>query len=374
MKKYTLLFLIFILPQFACLNGYEIRGDGEMIDANHAYEIKPYLVSKSQQKYYKILLKYDLKNLLQYDYPQLTDLSLSLIFLGYFEQAKNILTTLYQANPREYNIVVNLGTVNELLGNLDSANYFLKKSVEINPHSHFGTEWVHLKILEAEIAYSKDNNYFAKNTVFDFKVTALKKDLHAAQKIVRSIDYQLRTRVPFIPAPNPIMQQLFTELADFTYDTYSMRHAYTYYLFAQHYAGGKNQNLNIKIANTKKKANVDYAKQFMEIHDVPLEIDSITGKVIEERLDRVIQLKPLKEVLNFKKATWKNNRVYLHDLVEIPQELHNEILKINFVIPKKQEISKINKTEETNYEWIWWTSLVATIGVYIGFVLRKYKE
>jgi hypothetical protein len=153
-----------------------------------------------------------------------------------------------------------------------------------------------------------------------------------------------------------------------------MRHAYTYYLFAQHYAGGKNQNLNIKIANTKKKANVDYAKQFMEIHDVPLEIDSITGKVIEERLDRVIQLKPLKEVLNFKKATWKNNRVYLHDLVEIPQELHNEILKINFVIPKKQEISKINKTEETNYEWIWWTSLVATIGVYIGFVLRKYKE
>ena len=56
MKKQLFILFVFLMPHFACLNGYEVSGDGERHDMNNIYEIKPYEVSKSQKEHYTYIL------------------------------------------------------------------------------------------------------------------------------------------------------------------------------------------------------------------------------------------------------------------------------------------------------------------------------
>lgn len=78
-------------------------------------------------------------------------------------QAIEILEKLLLQFPNEYNLHANIGTAFELQNNLEKSLFHIKKALEINPHSHKGSEWIHVKILEGKIAKNKNPNFFVEN-------------------------------------------------------------------------------------------------------------------------------------------------------------------------------------------------------------------
>lgn len=73
------------------------------------------------------------------------------IKLGEVKKALQILKPLSDNYPNEYTISANLGTAYELEGQLNKALRLIKNGYQINSESHFGSEWIHIKILEAKI-------------------------------------------------------------------------------------------------------------------------------------------------------------------------------------------------------------------------------
>jgi len=55
-------------------------------------------------------------------------------------------------HPGLYATAANLGTAYELLGNVDSAYYWIEEDMRRNPQGHEGSEWMHLCILSAKRA------------------------------------------------------------------------------------------------------------------------------------------------------------------------------------------------------------------------------
>ena len=146
---------------------------------------------------------------------------------------------LYQQHPEEYNIVGNLGTAYELAGNIPRAIEFLKKAIELNPQSHYGSEWIHLKVLEEKakaipqfrniIQLNNENNFarwlFA-DSPSDEKMKELKKQLF----------YQLKERISFVPAPDAAVGQLLMDLGDLEQKSGDKNIAKQYYEKAIEYA------------------------------------------------------------------------------------------------------------------------------------------
>ena len=82
----------------------------------------------------------------------LSDYALNLVRAGKIKEALVIFEKLVVKYPNEYALQANLGTTYELMGDNKAALKHIKKGLELNPNSHEGSEWIHVKILEAKIA------------------------------------------------------------------------------------------------------------------------------------------------------------------------------------------------------------------------------
>ena len=117
-----------------------------MTQSAHLY---PENIQAKINKVIEALLKKD-------DYQLLSDYAWLELRTGDKQKAVALLEELYRRHPNEYNIAANLGTGYELTGNNEKAIELLKKAVAINPASHYGSEWLHIKILEEKIAAQPD--------------------------------------------------------------------------------------------------------------------------------------------------------------------------------------------------------------------------
>jgi hypothetical protein len=114
--------------------------------------------------------------------------------------------------------MANLGTLYELNGKNQEALDWIKKAIDKNPKSHFGSEWVHVKILEAKLKLQYDANWLKNNHVVDiskFKAKHLSQvDLEKMAELEAHLSYQLHERVPYTPHPDQIVFQLLMDLAE----------------------------------------------------------------------------------------------------------------------------------------------------------------
>lgn len=150
------------------------------------------------------------------------DLAAALLHLGRTPEAIAILEPLHQAHPNEYRLIATLGTAYELDGKPDRALEFIKKAMEINPKSHEGTEWLHVKILEAKIALQKDPAWLQTHTVLGYKPAPhgkywLSEELIRSQaeltRAANAILYQLHERLQFVRPPDPTVADLLFDMA-----------------------------------------------------------------------------------------------------------------------------------------------------------------
>jgi tetratricopeptide (TPR) repeat protein len=147
-----------------------------------------------------------------------SDLGSMFIYTGQYLMAKQIFQEIEQKTPGLYQTAANLGTTYELLGQNDSALYWIKRAVEINPNSHKGSEWIHVKILEAKIKANNDNQYFWKHNILsldfgDDKIPVNKNNIDLLNLREHLYD-QLTERMSFIKPKDPIIAQLLFDLGN----------------------------------------------------------------------------------------------------------------------------------------------------------------
>ena len=156
------------------------------------------------------------------DFRLRSDYASALVRRGESAKAVEILESVEKERPGEYQVAANLGTAYELSGDLVKAHHWISEGIRRNPQSHEGTEWLHLRVLEARQALAKDPRWLQSHSVtgLDFgpspeprKPERWPKDSANAQGVITALTYQLRERMAFVKAPDPVVGSLLADLA-----------------------------------------------------------------------------------------------------------------------------------------------------------------
>jgi hypothetical protein len=147
------------------------------------------------------------------------DLAVAWILTGRVPDGIALLRDLEKRQPGNAIVAANLGTALELTGAHEEALQWIRESVRRDPREHEGTEWVHVKILEARIALKSDPNWLRKNSVVGWREGQRfpldeRSRPRTAKDIRRAIDYQLRERTQFVTAPDEIIGDLYLTVGD----------------------------------------------------------------------------------------------------------------------------------------------------------------
>jgi len=148
-----------------------------------------------------------------------SDYSVALMYLGRSQEATDLLQKLEKEEPGHYFIAANLGTAFELAGNNEAAAHWIAEGIHRNPNSHEGSEWLHLKILEAKLAQQNDPDYFKHHSVLDLAPqsinddTLIGKEKLPASQVAAAIQHQLAERLQFVKPPDPAVASLLFDYA-----------------------------------------------------------------------------------------------------------------------------------------------------------------
>jgi tetratricopeptide (TPR) repeat protein len=240
---------------YACLNEEHITKSGKSsVDGFSLHDLQFY------KTHDKATLELALKNLLSEKEVTPTDIlatknsiAVTLIKLGRFVEAEDILNELLKKYPENYSVTINLGTLYELQGKNAKALQFINKAVAINPDSHSGSEWFHIKILEYKLKNIDESNISTQNilTLYNIKKTP--------SEIAYEVGYQLQERIPFTPAPNILIAKVMQELGDYLADSISLSGAYVIYEIAMDY-----DRQNVLKLSKSRDALIPYLKKYGE--------------------------------------------------------------------------------------------------------------
>lgn len=158
------------------------------------------------------------------DYTIRNNYAVTLLRLGHFTEALSIFQGIEREIPGLYETASNIGTTYELLGRNDSALHWIKEGMRRNPESHKGTEWLHVRILEARMAMRGNPEWLRHNTVLglDFGDGAVPVTPRIpagypepdAGNLKLALYYQLKERLRLTGAPDPLTADLLVDLGN----------------------------------------------------------------------------------------------------------------------------------------------------------------
>jgi tetratricopeptide (TPR) repeat protein len=153
-----------------------------------------------------------------------TNHAVALAHLGRVKEAITILEELERKKPGQYATAANLGTAYELNGENEKALKWIKEGFRRNSEGHSGTEWLHVKILEAKIRMANESGTFEPNSVLDIRfdqrpeLSGWYTTDHLGQRkslkeIEEALAYQLHERLEFVKPPEPVVADLLADLS-----------------------------------------------------------------------------------------------------------------------------------------------------------------
>jgi tetratricopeptide (TPR) repeat protein len=184
-----------------------------------------------------------------------SDYALSLCHLKKTKEALAILERLIQSYPNEYNMVANLGTTYELTGQNEKALQYIKKGLELNKESHAGSEWIHIKILEAKIAMQTNSNWLKENEILgkEARETAQGNDKAKIKQLIQDLGFQLFERTQFIQPKDAMVGDLIMFLGDLYKQIGEYKHAVSSYTLAKTYTVSKPEVLEASLEKAEEK-------------------------------------------------------------------------------------------------------------------------
>ena len=157
------------------------------------------------------------------DFRHESDFAVALLHNGSTADALAVFQRLAAAHPKEYALASNLGTSYELSGEDGKALQWVRKAMELHPGSHEGTEWLHVRILEAKIAGLHHGDGLADHSIagVDFgnnRAPSWPEEFENSpeeqKRIVDALRYQLKERVQFVPPRDPVVAQMLFDLSN----------------------------------------------------------------------------------------------------------------------------------------------------------------
>jgi len=224
---------------YACFNGETVSvSSGRFVVAyrhNENHIPKGYMIMRSEVQ--RQLPEIQQQWLKTKDVRYLSDYALLLSFNREYEKARDTYLQVEKLAPGRYATAASLGTVYELLGDNAKALNWIKKAVQIDPASHMGSEWLHVKILEAKLKGSSAvNSNFLLNTSFGPQpVPRTSMPKPQLLKLREALFYQLNERVSFIKPQDAIVAQLLFDLANAAYLTDIEYESQVIYIMAKEY-------------------------------------------------------------------------------------------------------------------------------------------
>ncbi len=214
-KVIGIFFIICILPTFACINEYSAKLDGSISEGEplnnfpkekNEIELKNNL-EKAEQAYN------DNKTIENY-----SDFGANLLYNGKYEREKSIFLSIENQSPNRYITAANLGTTYELLGKNDSALVWLKKAIRLSPDAHYGSEWIHVNILEAKLNQDKIPLIKADIIGLHFGEEAIPKftRFDILTKVRQQLLYQLSERMTLVKPKDDVIAKLLFDLGNIT--------------------------------------------------------------------------------------------------------------------------------------------------------------
>jgi tetratricopeptide (TPR) repeat protein len=185
------------------------------------------------------------------DLQQYSDYAAQLIYLGKYQKAKKIYEEIEILKPNLYTTASNLGTIYELLGKSDSALLWIKRSIELNPESHFGSEWIHLKILEYQINGSKEDESSILGLDFGNANIPANPRNYDLREIRNHITHQLRERTRFVKPKNYTVGNIYFDYGNIIAQTRDIESALQSYDASSEY-GFESPLLRSRISELKR--------------------------------------------------------------------------------------------------------------------------
>ncbi|MFT5819362.1 MAG: tetratricopeptide (TPR) repeat protein [Crocinitomix sp.] len=237
-----------------------------------------------------------------------TDISVYMIYNGDYQEAIDYLHENVIIKASNYSFCSNIGVAHELVGNLDSALYWTQKGLNLNPDSHNNSEWIHIKILEAEIALSKDKNWLKNHDIFDIplskdSIPTLFTEELTAHKFFYASSFQLHERSYFVKPENqdPVFARLILLHADAVARDQDTRACIRTYGLAAQYDTSLQGIVDKRIAyieaynyNNERSEEGDVAEGGL---DAIMDIDTLKDENLENETDIVEKPKKKKKII-----------------------------------------------------------------------------
>lgn len=219
MSKRLLLFLtsFFFISAYCCINETTVTLDGKKVESEGMYHVPLGHRFEEDKVYYEQKL-HELDSLWRRNksLDDYSDYGVHLVYLGRYKEAKDVFSNIELRQPGRYTTAANIGTIYELLGQNDSALHWIKRAVQIDPASHYHSEWIHVKILEAKIGgKEKITSTFLIGTEFGTDtIPILPMSREELGKLREALYFQLNERVSFIKPKDEIVALLLFELGN----------------------------------------------------------------------------------------------------------------------------------------------------------------
>ena len=154
------------------------------------------------------------------------DLGVACLLTGKMDAAIELLREAEKKFTGSARVAANLGTALELKGENKEALPVDPRKRDPRREEHHGSEWLHVRFLEAKIALAKNPRWFDKNTVlgYDFGTGDVpvapeilpfeKGKLKGADELLSQMNWQLFERVKFVKPPDPTVGDLYASAGD----------------------------------------------------------------------------------------------------------------------------------------------------------------
>ena len=367
-KLLTLSFLLLCsAPLFPCGNEYGHTLNGQEIYSPYIYLAQHHRgFDKESLKSRLAKLEMQIANG-EADYKTWSDIALNLMKLGQSDSALSILQPLALKHPNEYNVLANLGTCYELVGQLDSALKYISTGLKMNSESHRGSEWIHVKILEAKILEKRYPGWMSLNEIIKTEDLVARVDTTKLRNSLYEVNshfiYQIRTRAPFTPAPNKTIANLLVSMGDFnteigTYENAILAYAHAIEYQESHYLDRKIKN-KIRALNRKKA-------DLLKTTEVP---EPFLYMMSRSKISPDLLLMGLDEFVTDIDSSLKNQR-------NLQDSLHLLQLQLDSVRIEKEETLKWKEQEYQGEKkrLYYYFALAFALGVAISLLLVKRKS
>jgi tetratricopeptide (TPR) repeat protein len=225
---------------FACLQGEEGSpaeisvGKSVQVEGVSASDFAKAFVTHADRAYWERV-----RALIEKKRPySRNNMAVALIHVGRVGEAVPMLEEAERKNPGVYVTAANLGTAYELAGDNRKALEWIKEGVRRYGDSHYATEWLHVKILEAKLALENDPQWLTKNSVLGADIRAPEDASRperpvtdylgrpkSLEEVESALVYQLHERMEFVRPPDPVVADLLFDLSNLLARTRSAEHA-----------------------------------------------------------------------------------------------------------------------------------------------------